>query len=328
MNSSQKKRNYCIDFVKGIACIFVVFMHCEFPGTLGTLVQCIARFSVPFFFIVSGYFCYRKNGNYSYKEKIKHIALIVLSASLFYAIVTPLYTSGGPNFSLSKIAGFLIFNIPIYIAPQMWFLFALLYDYILFIIVEKIRLQKQAYLSIPILMSLYILMAQGAHLIGMNVPNALYRNFLIEGFPFFSLGYFLHASGRRIKASNKILISIVVITTMFCPVERALMGRDFGMNIMSFPQVISIFLLCIKNPSFGEKAVLTKLGTKYSMFVYIIHPAVWHLLEKGYDILRLNSNMAALYMLPVFCVLITVVLSVVFVSIKNTALISLKKRSV
>ena len=54
-----KQYNYCLDYLKGIACIFVVFMHCEFPDMLGTAVQAISRFCVPFFFMVSGYFCFR-----------------------------------------------------------------------------------------------------------------------------------------------------------------------------------------------------------------------------------------------------------------------------
>lgn len=55
----SKQYNYCLDFVKGLACIFVVLMHCEFPGLLGTAVQAISRFCVPLFFMVSGYFCFK-----------------------------------------------------------------------------------------------------------------------------------------------------------------------------------------------------------------------------------------------------------------------------
>ena len=55
----QKHYNYCLDFIKGLACIFVVLMHCEFPGVTGVAVQAISRFCVPFFFMVSGYFCFR-----------------------------------------------------------------------------------------------------------------------------------------------------------------------------------------------------------------------------------------------------------------------------
>ena len=48
VNKSHKQYNYCLDFIKGLACIFVVFMHCEFPGKAGTVVQAISRFCVPY----------------------------------------------------------------------------------------------------------------------------------------------------------------------------------------------------------------------------------------------------------------------------------------
>lgn len=57
--ATKKQYNYCLDFIKGIACMFVVFMHCEFPGIMGTAVQAVSRFCVPFFFMVSGYFCFK-----------------------------------------------------------------------------------------------------------------------------------------------------------------------------------------------------------------------------------------------------------------------------
>lgn len=96
MTTTKKQYNYCLDFIKGMACIFVVLMHVEFPGLTGTAVQAISRFSVPFFFMVSGYFCFRQflqksddknaavNGGLIIRKKTLHIAKITLYASLFY----------------------------------------------------------------------------------------------------------------------------------------------------------------------------------------------------------------------------------------------------
>lgn len=96
---TTQQYNFCLDFIKGIACIFVVFMHCEFPGLMGTAVQAISRFCVPFFFMVSGYFCFHPltqkfNSAPEYAElgskwqivrkKVIHIAKITFYASLFY----------------------------------------------------------------------------------------------------------------------------------------------------------------------------------------------------------------------------------------------------
>lgn len=92
---TKHQRNTCLDLIKGVACIFVVFMHCEFPGVFGIFVQSIARFCVPFFFMVSGYYCYRGDGDVDYGKKLRHIVWFTLAASLFYLGITHFYTNGG-----------------------------------------------------------------------------------------------------------------------------------------------------------------------------------------------------------------------------------------
>lgn len=147
-----KNRNYCIDFVKGVACILVVFMHCEFPGNLGVFIQTISRFCVPFFFMVSGYFCYYEGKKKSMQKKIKHIAIIAIMSIIIYmvfAVLKMIFTNYSISFSIKGILYFLIFNQPSIIAGQMWFLFALLYDYIIFYFIEKIVKPKNTiYISI------------------------------------------------------------------------------------------------------------------------------------------------------------------------------------
>lgn len=306
-------RNYCLDFIKGIACVCVVFMHCEFPGYLGVLVQSVSRFCVPFFFMVSGYFCYRAQGSTDYRKKIKRIGVIILGAVVFYLIVTPLYQSGGPSITSGSLVKWLILNEPPYIARQLWFLFALLYDYVLFAILEKLKLRKLIYTAIPLGIAVYILAAQGVHLLGYSIPNPYYKNFLIEGFPLFALGFWIHEHQDQIRLSNRFLILTVVISSLLCPVERMLVGRDFGVNIVSFPQATALFLLGVKKPGFGAGKPLNQLGAKYSLYVYIIHPAVWHLLDKLYAILKTDQNAAALYARPVLCAAVTILCAMVFV---------------
>ena len=316
----KKSINYCMNFVKGIACIGVVFMHCEFPGRFGVLVQCGMRFCVPFFFMVSGYFCYKENGTVDYAKKLKHIGLITLGASVFYLLIAFLWSGGGllpPVPSIGAIGKWVLFNVPYYIAGQMWFLFALLYDYIIFAVIEKLRWQKLVNIIIPVGIIVYILLAQGAHLIGKNVPNMIYRNFLIEGLPLFSFGYWLHRHQEKIQIPNKWLLAGIVVFTLLCPLERLLMGRDFGVNIVTFGQVTALFIFCIKNPSFGEKRFLTKFGAIYSLYIYVFHPAVWHLLEKAYSHWHMADNPVAAYAMPILCFFGAALLSVLYVRIKQ-----------
>lgn len=193
----------------------------------------------------------------------------------------------------------------------MWFLFALLYDYLCFAIIEKSNTTKYTCYLIPVLCVAYIILAQGMHLVGVFVPNMYYRNWLIEGLLFFSIGYWIHRSWNNVKLSNLTLIAGIVISTIFCVVERILLGRDFGVNISTFPQVVFIFLFCLKNSDYGKSFALMKLGRDYSLFVYVFHPAIWNSLKLIYSYVHLNNNVIAQYLLPILVVVLSILWSVV-----------------
>lgn len=316
--------NYCLDFIKGLACMFVVFMHCEFPGKLGIVVQAISRFSVPLFFMVSGFFCFQSDGK-SIKNKISHILKIILYASLLslsYVIFQSFFWGDvNWNITLYRLYKFFIFNVPPIIVGQYWFLFALLYVYIMYAVVEKFKLHKYAYSFAAILFFIYIFMAQGLHLAGVIVPNMYYRNFLIEGFPYFMLGHWIHANYKNIEISNRTLILLIAFTTFLCLPERWLLGRDFGVNIATLPQVFCLMLYAVKNPLKYEGVIQT-IGKRYSMYVYILHPIIWRLLRQLYNIYGLSDNTPALYVMPVLVLVSSLILSH-FVYILNSG--SVKK---
>lgn len=315
---AAKPRNHSLDFVKGIACMLVVCMHCEFPGYLGVYVQSIARFAVPFFFMVSGYFCFRQSGKVDYVKKVRHILSILLFASLLYVVVEVL---SGHSLAISKkeLRDWVLLNEPVIIAGQLWFMFALLYDYILFGLIDRMGLVRITKWIIPLNLLVYACLAYGAHIAGIKVPNIYYRNFLIEGLPLFSLGYWIHAYEDRINVSNVTLTACIALFTLLCPLERGLIGRDFGIHMMSFPQVICIFLFCIKNPAVGEGSWLANLGLKYSLYVYVLHPFVWHMLERVYKVLGVSKNFSARLCMPPLCIVLTIAMSMAVVGVLDYA---------
>lgn len=336
MTDTTKKYNYCLDFLKGIACMFVVFMHCEFPGITGIAVQAISRFCVPFFFMVSGYFCFRplvqqsdiqnaaivnRSGCNSLiiKKKVTHIAKITFYASLFYlafVLLQQLFFHN-QNFTITWLALFnwVVFNVPKVVAGQYWFLFALLYAYIFYGLLEKLNLRKFSYILAAVMFVVYVIMAQGMHLVGIGIPNHIYRNWLVEAFPYFMLGHWIHENQERINISNKTLITIIIVTTLLCWVERWIMGRDFGVNIVTIPQVFALFLYGVKNPTRHE-GIIQKLGRDCSMMVYIFHPAVWHSLDGVYIMEGLSNNMPALFLKPILVLGISILMALLFNAIK------------
>lgn len=324
MATTQKQYNYCLDFLKGIACIFVVFMHCEFPRITGIAVQAISRFCVPFFFMVSGYFCWKPlsvegvskiDNKTRIIKKVIHIGKITLHASLFYLAFVLIQHLAFHNQSFTitwkNIFNWVVFNVPKVVAGQYWFLFALLYAYILYGVLEHFNLRKFSYILAAIMFVVYICLAQGAYIAGHKIPNMIYRNWLVEAFPYFMLGHWIHENQERINISNKTLITILIVTTLLCWLERWIMGRDFGVNIVTIPQVFALFVYGVKNPTCHE-GVIQRLGRDCSMLVYIFHPAVWHSLDGVYIIAGLSSNMPALYLKPILVLAVSILMALLF----------------
>ena len=304
-----KQYNPCLDFVKGLACICVVFMHCEFPGEAGIIVQAISRFSVPFFFMVSGYFCFYP-GKYDstiIRRKTTHIARIVLWAFLFYVLFA-FVLKNAYVVTRYEIWAYGAFNKPFIIVGEIWFLFALLYDYFAFGIIWKADKIKWFYLISAALIVVYICMAQGAHLCGIKVPNMYYRNWLIEGLPFFFAGHWIHANQDKIRVSDKMLIPVILVSTLLCLVERKIMGRDFGVNIMTFPQVFALFIYAVKYPD-RHRGVIQEIGKRYSMWVYILHPFVFRSMDKFYHHWAVDTVVLVQWFRPIVTVVITLILS-------------------
>ncbi|MBR1631193.1 MAG: acyltransferase family protein [Paludibacteraceae bacterium] len=259
---------------------------------------------------------------------MKHISVITLYSSLFFLmfslVVYLLFHTGGISITPRNLAVWLVFNQPIPgIAGQYWFLFALIYAYAFYGLLEGLHLRKFAYYLMAFMFVVYIVMAQGLHLAGFHIPNFVYRNWLVEAFPFFMLGHWIHEYQNRIEISNGVLIGIVVITTLLCLVERWAMGRDFGVNIVTIPQVFALFMYGVKNPTRHE-GVIQRLGRDCSMMVYILHPAVLLSLGGVYSRFGLSDNLPALYMMPILVLGISIVLSLLF----NNVVDKMKKTSV
>lgn len=304
MTLANKQYNYCLDFIKGIACIFVVFLHCEFPGTTGVVVQAFSRYCVPFFFMVSGYYyCSEKTFEITKrKRKAIHIGKITAWATLFYILFGCIQYfvlhDISLTFSLKDIVAFLFCNQMFFIVSQMWFMYALLYVYVVLVLLNPNWFRKHCLQIAIVCLLFYVCLAQGLHLAGIYVPNFVYKNWLIEGFGFFALGFSLHLFGEKISLNNKTLLWIIAITTVLSIAERYLLGRDFGVNICSIPQATALMLYAINNPDRHQGAI-QRLGRDCSMMVYILHPAVWNTMDGIYKVLGITGNMPAQYIKPI-----------------------------
>ena len=225
------------------------------------------------------------------------------------------------SISLGKAVTWLVFNQPVIIGGHIWFLFALLYDYILVSIFDGKKIHNKQYLFGAISLVLLFVLGQGFHLAGVHIPNFVYRNWLIEGLAFFMLGRWIKENKGKVNLSNTALIITIVVSSLLCLVERRLMGRDFGVNICTLPQVSALFLYAVKNPD-RHAGLIQRVGRDCSMLVYVLHIFVWQALVYVYGAIGVDENTLALYLLPIFVVIMSIMMALLF----NWIVLNFKKK--
>lgn len=326
--TKEKQYNYCMDFLKGIACILVVFIHVKFPGNFGLAVQSIAHFAVPFFFMVSGYYFYCEDylGIVRCGKKIWHIFKIVFFAYLFYIIVALIYNHlfGGAwrfDFSFSHILQVALYGVPSNVPGELWFMIALLEVYIIYFFVDLLHAKRLAYWVAAFTFLAMIMLAQVFWLYyGYKLYFGIYRNAWIEGFSFFTLGYYLHDKQDKLTLSNKTLLIIIAISAVLSVVERFLCGVSFALHLSTYVLVTSLFIYAIINPERYE-GIMQCIGKRYSMYVYILHMFWIILIDRLVRTRGLEGNMLMMWFRPLIVLVLVMLMSMgcytLFNRIKN-----------
>lgn len=326
MSAREKTRVPGFDALKGIACIAVVFMHCEFPGVVGTYIQCLTRWSVPLFFAVSGYFFQREEVSYAL-AKAKHILNITVWATLFYiAFECLLHLWGGDllvyvaeELNFINIVAFVVFNSPIFVNGHLWFLFALLYVYLSYAVMIRLSLIKyEKQIGIVLLVCFFVL-SYGFYLLGHPLQAGFYRNFLFEGLPFFLFGKYMRESILPKLYENRSKLAgggiCLLLGCLLSVMERYLIGRDFSLHISSVIILTALLILAMSGSLERVPKLITLLGRDYSMVVYVIHPAIYLTMDSLCEVW--SDNIVYLWLRPIITVILSIIVTKLFLNIKG-----------
>lgn len=280
-------RNKVLDAAKAIAAYSIVLLHIRFPGKTGELINALARFAVPFFFLISGYYCFKSREEDVLKKmpgKVRHILLLIGVSYPFYIIwgciqgtiegkdvigwlrnmITPVH-----------IEEFFRYNCSSTVRSHLWFLPALLYCYLIFWLIAKFRVYTFAYFFIPILLVCHLWMDEGRFLFGTTFRVMEFRNYLYTGMPFFLLGHLIHSRQdiltKRISKQNCLIL--ILLGTALTAVEFFQIGR-MELYVGSIFLSVGIFLYAVSFSDLKVPGVLEKVGEKYTFSIYVLHPAV------------------------------------------------------
>lgn len=316
--------NYSIDALRGLACILVVFIHSPIPGRIGEVINTVTLIAVPFFFMVSGYFCYYDKSDKlvkKFKSKISHILKITMISCIIYFILSLLKTRNLNSiiqsiFKLDVLLKFIFFNDTSFIGFHLWYLFALIYGLVVFYVVHRLKLFKLFAIISILLIFIRIIGCEFITTFADTKIVEIYKKiFIYTGLPFMSMGYFIHKYENILKNKINIKLNIYMLIFISFAINTVvyIITKGSFVTIWSNILVISLFIAAILNRN-NTPSVLSKFGKKYSLFIYIMHLAFKDVMDKIHSImisLNWNDNFM-IYTKPIIIVICTFITGMIF----------------
>lgn len=296
----ERKRNHSIDILRLIGAFFVICLHC-FSGSgvwLGEEITALARFAVPMFFLISGYFA----AQFTVKRKLRQIGKILLLA----VISNVAYLSmpwWGHLYRWNRIVvlfrltympinwtDFLLWNESPFSA-HLWFLGAMLY--VLLIDLALSPLFRRLKHRTPLLWAVAGVLAVGGFVIyhvltangEVDYHLCYYRSFLLFALPFFLAGKLLRENsfGKRPLPWGLYPAGILALCGLTL-IEHGLLGPwELYLGSAALPfLLLHLAIAHPLEPCPAPAAFPAWLGRHTTLFIYIAHVYVLNLLRDWY----------------------------------------------
>ena len=275
----------------------VVFIHVIFPGKIGTVLETLARFAVPFFFFISGFYSYGISPT-KIINRIKKILTLIIFATVSYTLfnISLLLLSGGWNdvsayFSnyvdFGNVVKLIFLNIPVRL-EYLWYLYAMLYVYIFFYFTTIFRVNEKVIFTLSFsLLIVHVLLVEVLSVYGIFIPSQFVRNFAVMGIPFFVVGSFAKIHQNKFRSvSNLAILLLIIIGT----IESILSRYFFDKKEIYFGSLFILFaLVCvfIKYSTVSYHNFFTSLEG-CSTYIYIFHDMVSKAIRAIYVVLGIS----------------------------------------
>ena len=293
------RKNNCLNFFKGIGCISVIIMHVRFPiYYLDGFFQSAARFSIPLFFMISGYYANSRK----ISLKIFHMTKICIGASIYWFVFRCfLYFASHERkdwiniskelFGINSLIRWVVFNVDPFIYI-LWFIFALLDCYIIYGLFNHIKGLKYLNRIMPICIIIHLLIGNILNPLGITqFDDYVYRNVWLLGMPLFMLGHWIRNNNKLLLTKLKHLINYktIVLGIIVSIIEWFIIRSRCQIYIGS---LMAAFFMILFSELFPEKNrfnILTNIGEKYSIYIYILHYSIYILVIKTGEIFGVNG---------------------------------------
>lgn len=294
----KRARNQSIEVCRMVAAVMVVFIHMPLHEPYDEITACLARFSVPFFFMVSGYFSLGRDSGWVQRRLIAILKLNLYATIPYYLWG---YIRSGWNEGVWMFLRRQVFREGVLMrwflentnpgAEHLWFLAAMVPCYLVLWLYCRFREgetqdHRGLYLTGVFLMCIHFVMSILLPANGLELPYQVYRNGWLMGIPVFLMGMFLHEHGGKLVEKFSLTTWKLGILTAAGILLSIMQWKTYGMAEMflgTIPELVGLMLLLIAHPAlprplaFLRKAV-PGLGT-VSTVLYVVHILVMEIYE-------------------------------------------------
>ncbi|WP_226039288.1 acyltransferase [Natrinema sp. DC36] len=318
----MSERISSIDAMRIVAMVGVVVIHTNpfeglgLSGNLANfLIESTARFAVPFFFMASGYFfaltIARSDPTPQFLDRVSSISSLYLFGLL---LTFPIFLAGTAvqasvenrdivTSVIHKLAAFVSPIELIYygtsVSEILWFFPALLFSYLFIYLCTNLGLS--AYL-LPISLGFHLVGLLGSsYTMFVDIPFAI-RDGLFFGFFYTSLGYAIYSREWQPDTDRSTLyLGVTVLFGGLHIGERYVLGYVItestvsqGVYWASYTVgtalvAVSLFVFLLSRPDLGASTAVPSWGRNYAVGIYVAHPPVLYVLEKGAEALSASG---------------------------------------
>lgn len=338
-------QNRTLDFFKGLACLLVILIHTPFPGATGIFFISIARFAVPFFFMISGYTLYRYCETEKFNQKIKErilrnlrtagiglavyflidIVKCVLQSKSVFQFITRI-------FEIRNLALFVGFNvIPPGSGGIVWFVFALIYAYLAILLFkpQKKHVQTMGWAALTWMLVLcaakVFFTAKPMSLFGLDLSSYwLYGNWYGIGLPSVLLGMMtaqlVDERPEWIRKIRKFALPLAVLCVLPNFALCLFLDKSLSMYLSYTPfTLVMDFMVFVASTDdrIGQRNLMAVIGNRLSSDIYLWHHTQIFIFNYVILFLGLSGSVLDTWIKPFAIILMATALSTMLCFIKT-----------
>lgn len=288
---NKTQRNQSMEVCKLIASFFVVFIHAPFPAPWGGMVDCLARFAVPLFFMITGYFNYQADCA-ALKRRTMHIVSLLVIGTMVHLLYSCVVTELGGGSTIAylrsaipeadEIVKWIVLHIHPY-AGHLWYLNAAIAVYLCFWGYTRFFEGRQVnyrpfYLLCLNLFVVCFLFAVIEPAMENDFAELSCRNGWFFGLPMFGIGLLIREHQEQIFRAFRVRTGKLLVLILAGGAFSVMQWHSVGIGLLPFGtliEVLALMLLLVSHPVVPVKAAwavnaVNSCGS-LSTWIYILH---------------------------------------------------------